>query len=172
MITFLFPRRRVTMGIALAVLGVLIVADGCGGPGPASGIPNEDVLKAKIDPNLPLLKLPAIDLGHTVPGPDDEPAPEALGLILPASDFSILVQATRPADARGKPVHVTLRDYHRSKKSGNLLQTTGCFLKPTLQGDGTIRYEGTCTRPVRTGPSLLELRYKGKTLLLRSVDAL
>ncbi|HEX5106590.1 MAG TPA: hypothetical protein VFV87_22375 [Pirellulaceae bacterium] len=152
------------------VVGVMLAVGGHGcGRHPYKPPPHEDAMKAKIDPSLPLIELPMFDLGQPVTSANDDRSPQALGQTVPASDFSIRVDAKRPASHRGPPLPVVFRILRRGA-TGELLITASGFLKPTLQEDGTVRYEGTCSRPVAFGASVLEIKLLEQSFLVRSAE--
>jgi hypothetical protein len=160
--------RRATCGSLLLIALAAIVASGCGVK-PYKGPPYEDAMKAKIDPSLPLIDLPKFDLGQPVPSPSDDPVPAALGHAIPASDFSIRVAATRPAVAKGDPHPLVFHVLTRTAE-GELVVTANCFLKPVPQQDGSIQYEGTCPEPVSHRSSIIDIRWREKSYLVRSVE--
>jgi hypothetical protein len=168
MATSILQQERAILA-ALAMVCLLTLGSGCG-PRPARGILDaEEALREKIDPNLPVLTLPPLDLERTVQGVEDERNPEPLGAVIPASDFTVVVLASRAADARGNPPVLTVR-IRRRTTAGKLSGIASCVIRPKLQEDGTIRYEGSCRRPVLTGLALLDVKQRERTLLVRAVE--
>jgi len=163
-------RSKHASGAVEGAVIVLVAMCGCGGPEPVRPPPLEDAMQAKVDPSLPLIELDRIDLGRTVTRAQDSPAPPALGSSLPPSDFSIRFNAARaPNDKR--PPHPLLFRILRRGANGDVATLASCFLKPSLQTDDTIQYEGTCERPVAAGAALIEISWLDESYLVLRVES-
>ena len=136
---------------------------------PVVPAPHADAMGAKIEPDLPLLELPPFNLGEPVPGAEENASPLPLDQHLPHADFSIRVQAKRPDDAIGSPIPAVFRVKYRASPA-KLPITASCFLKPTVLEESVVVYEGTCMRPVKGGPSIIEVAVGPKVYLVRSAD--
>jgi hypothetical protein len=122
-------------------------------------------VQLELDPALPLVELPLVDLSADEPPLEAQPSPKALGRSLPGTDFNVRFEALREAGVPAPPHGVVLL----YRRSGDRLGTVGQGFVKLLDREGKeLIYQGTCFVPNRSGEAMLELRIGSKCYLVRS----
>jgi hypothetical protein len=124
-----------------------------------------------IPPGLPVVELPEIDLGKTMPRALHVPAPASLGQVLPARQFAVKFAARRPSEETQAPARGMQFSIYQRSADGSLVQAATCRLKLSdseTGTDGTVTYEGACIPPRRKGDAIIEISFLDKSYLVRS----
>jgi hypothetical protein len=116
--------------------------------------------------DMPVVNLPSIDFAKPSVSVEQTQFLKALDVDVPYSDFVVRFKGSISPGQRHKSVIFMVE---RKSKSGTLVTTASCILKPVGTIDGPVAiYEGICTKPARQADVLISIRSGRGTYLVRT----
>jgi hypothetical protein len=161
---------KIGAGIYLILTAApMLVLAGCEGARQRPEPAEEPVVPAGVT----VIDLPAIDFARGTPRVlDQRREAQSLGRNLPMSQFAVRVSANVPADWKGAPTRGVLFCVYQENSKGRMAAGATAFLTRTsTDRHGVVTYLGVCSgQPMHRGDAIIEVSYRDKSYLVRSLQ--